>query len=133
MCVCVTACSALTLFFCKDDAELCCCFVLFVLCLSVATASVDVASDARIQSRLRELCAHSTLITIAHRLETVVDADRVLVLQEGKVVECDSPAALLAKPPGHSLLASMVDETGPANAALLRRRAVANAYPAPAP
>ncbi len=76
----------------------------------VATASVDVASDARIQSRIRSLCANATLLTIAHRLETVVDADRVLVLQASKGVECDSPASLLANP--NSFLSSMAHETG---------------------
>ncbi|KAJ2764128.1 hypothetical protein IWQ57_005291, partial [Coemansia nantahalensis] len=66
-----------------------------------ATASVDFATDACLQRVLRgaELAA-STLVCIAHRLRTVVDYDRVVVLDAGRVAEFDTPAQLLAREGG---------------------------------
>jgi len=58
-----------------------------VIILDEATASVDQATDERIQHALRSEFKESTLITIAHRLRTIMDYDKVLVLDEGKVVE----------------------------------------------
>jgi ABC-type multidrug transport system fused ATPase/permease subunit len=58
-----------------------------VIILDEATASVDHATDERIQRALRSEFKESTLITIAHRLRTIMDYDKVLVLDEGKVVE----------------------------------------------
>jgi ABC-type multidrug transport system fused ATPase/permease subunit len=58
-----------------------------VIILDEATASVDHATDERIQQTLRSEFKESTLITIAHRLRTIMDYDKVLVLDEGKVVE----------------------------------------------
>ena len=64
-----------------------------------ATASVDFQTDQLIQSTIRgaEFC-HSTLICIAHRLRTIMDYDRVLVLDKGEIVEFDTPWNLLNKP-----------------------------------
>jgi len=89
-----------------------------VLFLDEATASVDLETDEAIQATIRSDFKHCTLITIAHRLNTIVDYDRVLVMSFGKVVEFDSPARLLRDP--KSMFSAMVDETGPANAQLLR-------------
>ena len=50
-----------------------------------------------------------TLITIAHRLSTIMDADKILVFDTGRLVEFDSPRALLEKPDGY--LRSLVDES----------------------
>ena len=58
-----------------------------VIILDEATASVDHATDERIQQALRSEFQESTLITIAHRLRTIMDYDKILVLDEGKVVE----------------------------------------------
>lgn len=58
-----------------------------VIILDEATASVDHATDERIQSVLRSEFKESTLITIAHRLRTIMDYDKVLVLDDGKVAE----------------------------------------------
>jgi len=58
-----------------------------VIILDEATASVDHATDERIQQALRTEFQESTLITIAHRLRTIMDYDKILVLDEGKVVE----------------------------------------------
>ncbi|KAJ1719547.1 hypothetical protein LPJ61_006289 [Coemansia biformis] len=66
-----------------------------------ATASVDFATDAALQRAIRgaEL-ADSTLVCIAHRLRTVIDYDRILVLDEGRVAEFDTPARLLRRDGG---------------------------------
>jgi energy-coupling factor transporter ATP-binding protein EcfA2 len=58
-----------------------------VIILDEATASVDQETDERIQRALRSEFQESTLITIAHRLRTIMDYDKILVLDEGKVVE----------------------------------------------
>ncbi|KAH6807283.1 multidrug resistance-associated protein 3 [Perilla frutescens var. frutescens] len=66
-----------------------------ILVLDEATASVDTATDNLIQKTIREETDGCTVITVAHRIPTVVDNDLVLVLGEGKVVEYNSPAELL--------------------------------------
>ncbi|GER47317.1 ABC transporter C family member 3 [Striga asiatica] len=66
-----------------------------ILILDEATASVDTATDNLIQKTIKEETSGCTVITVAHRIPTVVDNDLVLVLGEGKVVEYDSPAQLL--------------------------------------
>ncbi|KAF9169153.1 hypothetical protein BGX21_010914 [Mortierella sp. AD011] len=89
-----------------------------VIIMDEATASVDVATDVMLQKAIRVDFADSTVLTIAHRLNTVIDYSRVLVLDHGEIKEFDTPANLLSRP--DSVFSSMVDETGPANAALLR-------------
>ena len=67
-----------------------------ILVLDEATAAVDTQSDTMIQSTLRSsILQHRTIITIAHRINTILDSDRVLVLQQGKVAEFDTPKALV--------------------------------------
>eukprot|EP00283_Hemiselmis_rufescens_P014305 CAMPEP_0173443524 /NCGR_PEP_ID=MMETSP1357-20121228/30032_1 /TAXON_ID=77926 /ORGANISM="Hemiselmis rufescens, Strain PCC563" /LENGTH=1295 /DNA_ID=CAMNT_0014409445 /DNA_START=9 /DNA_END=3896 /DNA_ORIENTATION=- len=68
-----------------------------VLVLDEATAAVDHETDAMIQAAVRKACHSCTVITIAHRLNTIMDYDKVLVMGEGKKLEFDSPPALLAK------------------------------------
>ena len=70
-----------------------------VLLMDEATASIDYATDAKIQDTLREV-KESTIITIAHRLQTIVDYDKVLVLDKGKVVEYDAPWELIEREDG---------------------------------
>ncbi|KAI1320479.1 hypothetical protein EDD11_000864 [Mortierella claussenii] len=96
-----------------------------VIIMDEATASVDVATDVMLQKAIRVDFAESTVLTIAHRLNTVIDYSRVLVLDHGEIKEFDTPANLLSRP--DSVFASMVDETGPVNAALLRSLATAAA------
>lgn len=60
-----------------------------------ATASVDFATDEALQNAIRTEFKDSTLITIAHRLSSVVDYDRLLVLADGSVAEFDTPMVSL--------------------------------------
>lgn len=66
-----------------------------VLCLDEATANVDPENDARIQRTIRVEFASCTVLTIAHRLHTVVDADRIMVLEAGQLKQFDAPQRLL--------------------------------------
>ena len=67
-----------------------------ILILDEATSALDTRTEQEIQASLRELAAHRTTLTIAHRLSTVVDADEIIVLDEGAVAERGTHAALLA-------------------------------------
>ncbi|XP_020156344.1 putative ABC transporter C family member 15 [Aegilops tauschii subsp. strangulata] len=66
-----------------------------ILVLDEATASVDTATDNIIQKTIRQETDNCTVITIAHRIPTVIDSDLVLVLGEGRILEFDSPENLL--------------------------------------
>lgn len=66
-----------------------------ILVLDEATASVDVQTDKVIQTTIRSEFKEKTILTIAHRLETVMDSDKVLVLDKGEVKEFDAPQTLL--------------------------------------
>ncbi|PNH11698.1 Canalicular multispecific organic anion transporter 1, partial [Tetrabaena socialis] len=68
-----------------------------ILMLDEATASVDVDTDSNIQAALRVQFGDCTCLTIAHRLNTIMDADRVVVMDNGRVVEDDDPAVLLGR------------------------------------
>ncbi|XP_055990712.1 multidrug resistance-associated protein 1 [Sorex fumeus] len=66
-----------------------------ILVLDEATAAVDLETDDLIQSTIRTQFDDCTVLTIAHRLNTILDYTRVIVLDRGEIVECDTPAELL--------------------------------------
>ncbi|XP_012540485.1 multidrug resistance-associated protein 1 isoform X3 [Monomorium pharaonis] len=66
-----------------------------VLILDEATAAVDLETDDLIQTTIRQEFKDCTVLTIAHRLNTILDSDRVIVLDKGLIVEYDSPEVLL--------------------------------------
>jgi ABC-type multidrug transport system fused ATPase/permease subunit len=81
-----------------------------VLMMDEATASIDYNTDSKIQETIREL--KSTTITIAHRLQTIVDYDKVLVLDKGRVVEYGHPHELLKKGGKDAVFKSMCEMSG---------------------
>ncbi|XP_059168823.1 multidrug resistance-associated protein 1-like [Physella acuta] len=66
-----------------------------ILVFDEATASVDIETDDFIQKTIRTAFRDCTVITIAHRIHTVMDYDRIIVLGQGKIIEVDSPSNLL--------------------------------------
>ncbi|XP_040905275.1 canalicular multispecific organic anion transporter 1 [Toxotes jaculatrix] len=68
-----------------------------ILILDEATAAVDLETDNLIQNTIRKEFSHCTVLTIAHRLHSIMDSSRVMVLDAGKIVEFDSPSNLLQK------------------------------------
>lgn len=94
-----------------------------LLVLDEATANVDPNTDALIQKSIRTHFADCTVITVAHRLHTVADSDRVVVMEAGEIVECGHPHELLQKPEGH--FTRMVQQLGPAAEQSLRDLAAA--------
>ena len=94
-----------------------------ILCLDEATAAMDLETDALIQRTLQIAFAERTVITIAHRLDTVIESDRILVLDNGYVVEFDSPTNLLRK--RDSSFSRLVDQVG-SHRAVLEERASAH-------
>lgn len=89
-----------------------------ILVLDEATAAVDVRTDALIQKTIREEFKSCTMLIIAHRLNTIIDCDRILLLDSGQVLEYDTPEVLLQKE--ESAFSRMVQSTGAANAQYLR-------------
>lgn len=92
-----------------------------------ATASVDLKTDALVQATIRETLTQCTIVTIAHRLATIIDFDRVVVMDAGRVAELGAPHELLQNRKGH--LTKLVEATGAASAAELRERAQAAQRP----
>ncbi|KAL5522541.1 hypothetical protein ACEPAG_8557 [Sanghuangporus baumii] len=72
-----------------------------LLVMDEVTAGVDYATDELIGKTITNEFADSTIFTIAHRLRTVIGYSRVMVLDQGRIVEFDRPAALLARPSSH--------------------------------
>ncbi|CAE6434528.1 unnamed protein product [Rhizoctonia solani] len=71
-----------------------------VIIMDEATSSIDLETDDQIQRTIREEMSDALVITIAHRLKTIIDYDRVLVLNHGQVVEFDTPSRLMGKEGG---------------------------------
>jgi len=66
--------------------------------LDEATANIDVVTEHKIQELMSTHFKHSTVLTIAHRLNTIIQSDRVLVLDKGRKLEYDSPKTLMLDP-----------------------------------
>ena len=81
-----------------------------VLILDEATAAIDLETDDLIQATIRKEFSDCTVLTIAHRLNTIMDSSRVLVLDAGKIAEFDSPQALLRN--DQSVFHGMAKEAG---------------------
>ncbi|KAJ3000797.1 hypothetical protein HDV02_003599 [Globomyces sp. JEL0801] len=96
-----------------------------ILVMDEATASVDGESDQIIQKAISKHFGSTTVISIAHRLNTIAEFDRILVLDNGTVAEFDSPYNLLKNPT--SIFSELTDASGPANAALIRELAARKA------
>ncbi|ETW05066.1 hypothetical protein H310_04101 [Aphanomyces invadans] len=85
-----------------------------VVVMDEATAATDAATDDRLQHIIRTEFQHSTVLIIAHRLSSVRHCDRIMVFENGRVVQCDSPDALLVQEKGvfHDLCRRGVVEQG---------------------
>ena len=90
-----------------------------LLCMDEATASVDMETDDLIQRTVRTQFAHCTVLTIAHRLNTVMDSDKVIMMSGGKVEEAAAPAVLLER--SDSSFKSLVMATGAKSFARLKK------------
>lgn len=82
-----------------------------ILMLDEATANVDLHTDALIQRTIKKKFATCTMLTVAHRLNTIMDSDKVLVMGKGRMAEYDHPHILLQN--SYSQFTSLVRETGP--------------------
>ncbi|OAO16623.1 ATP-binding cassette, sub-family C [Blastocystis sp. ATCC 50177/Nand II] len=80
-----------------------------VILMDEATASIDVETDLTIQKTIRSEFKDSTVITIAHRIHTISDSDKVLVLDLGEVKEFDAPGVLLSDK--NSLYSQLVEKS----------------------
>uniref|UniRef100_A0A182NL50 Uncharacterized protein n=1 Tax=Anopheles dirus TaxID=7168 RepID=A0A182NL50_9DIPT len=90
-----------------------------ILVLDEATANVDPTTDRLIQDTIRLKFADCTVLTIAHRLNTIMDSDRVLVMDAGQAVELGTPHELLQLP--ISIFGDMVQATGPTESERLQQ------------
>jgi len=93
-----------------------------VLVFDEATSSLDSHSEQSILDALREVAAHHTTLVIAHRLSTIVDADQILVMQGGRIIETGVHQALLEKGGAYARLWRLQQEES-------RRKLIADAQP----
>jgi ATP-binding cassette subfamily C (CFTR/MRP) protein 4 len=93
-----------------------------IVVLDEATANVDFDTDQFVQQKIKEKFKDCTILTVAHRLSTIIDYDRILVLDKGKVVEFDHPFKLLVNDledktiTSEGTFANLVKNTGKASA-----------------
>jgi ATP-binding cassette subfamily C (CFTR/MRP) protein 1 len=72
-----------------------------IILLDEATANIDIVTEQKIQCLISEEFGQCTVITIAHRLQTIIESDKVLVLGDGRVLEFDTPQELLKNENSH--------------------------------
>ena len=94
-----------------------------ILVLDEATANVDHHTDDLIQKTIRNNFEDCTVITIAHRLNTIIDSDRILVLDAGRVSQFDTPCNLIQDLQG--IFYNLIQQTGPQMAEKLKAMAAA--------
>lgn len=92
-----------------------------ILILDEATANLDIATDYLLQKTIRKHFADCTVLTIAHRLHTIMDCNRILVMDAGQIVEFDHAHCLLQNCNG--VLTNLVNENGPIDAQCLKEMA----------
>ena len=92
------------------------------LVLDEATSNVDMETDSFIQAVIKEKFRETTVVTIAHRLNTIADYDKVIVMQKGRIVEMGAPYELIQR---QGTFFDMVGHTGK-NAPLITSRAKAS-------
>lgn len=95
-----------------------------VVVMDEPTSNIDPQTDAAVQRVVREDFRGCTVITVAHRLDTVIDGDRILVMERGRVAEYGAPCELLTR---RGAFSAMVDGQGAARAEELRAKAAAAA------
>ena len=88
-----------------------------ILIMDEATAAIDQVLDNLIQYSIKTHFKRTTILTIAHRLNTIIDYDKVIVMEEGKIIEFDSPKNLLDN--NNSLFTFLLKQTGEQNFKLL--------------
>ncbi|XP_034007075.1 multidrug resistance-associated protein 4-like [Trematomus bernacchii] len=101
-----------------------------ILVIDEATANVDPGTDELIQKTIRDKFRECTVLTIAHRLNTIIDSDRIMVLDSGTIQELDRPFNLLQNKDG--ALYKMVQQMGRVEAAALLKAATGNSGVCPA-
>eukprot|EP01065_Artemidia_motanka_P050861 TRINITY_DN879_c0_g1_i1.p1 TRINITY_DN879_c0_g1~~TRINITY_DN879_c0_g1_i1.p1 ORF type:complete len:1483 (+),score=468.48 TRINITY_DN879_c0_g1_i1:48-4451(+) len=93
-----------------------------VVVMDEPTSNVDAVTDGTVQHVIRTHLKQRTIVTIAHRLNTVIDAHRLVVMDSGNIAECGRPADLLDR---EGQLAAMAQQLGPSAEAALRSKAAA--------
>ncbi|CAF0866320.1 unnamed protein product, partial [Brachionus calyciflorus] len=93
-----------------------------ILVLDEATAAIDLQTDKLIQETIKKNFTEQTVLTIAHRLNTIMESDKILVMDAGKVVEFGPPLALLKRKDGY--FTSLLEQTGKDSYNKLKKMAV---------
>lgn len=93
-----------------------------ILVLDEATASLDDRTDGKVNEVIRSQMSQCTIVTVAHRLHTVMQCDKICVMDKGRLAEFGSPGALLDRPSG-SMFADLVAKTGSKTSKYLRELA----------
>jgi len=96
-----------------------------IVLLDEATSSVDFATDALMQSVIKEAFADATILVIAHRINTIIECDKILSMADGQVAEYAHPHELLSAEGGDGIFKSLVQELGPQTSEVLIDRAAA--------